>query len=267
VSAGTSRFAGEVAIVTGGARGLGRGAVDRLVADGARVVVFDVIDGEGIPTVALAALDAASAVQLVRVNVSNSAAVRTATAAVVDRFGSLDMLVIGAGIAIPARRVVDVPESDIARLLAVNVSGVLASLQAALAHMETAKAGRIVVISSQTGKQAWGGWGVYSGSKAFSIALVQAIALEHAADGIRINALCPGTMESDMMRTAFTARTEETGRTLEQEIDVYARDRIPVGRMGTPADVGGATAWLLSEDASFVTGSAINLTGGEMVFF
>jgi NAD(P)-dependent dehydrogenase (short-subunit alcohol dehydrogenase family) len=259
--------AARVAIVTGGARGLGRGAVDRLVDDGFRVVVLDVVEGDGLPQCAPGELDPALAAQQLRVDVSVPALVDDAVGAVAATFGRLDAVVVGAGVAIPARRLIDVPASDVARVLDVNVSGVIATLQSAIPVLVRGGGGSIVVISSQTGKQAWDGWAVYSGSKSFSIALVQAVALEHAADGVRINALCPGTMESAMMRTAFTARAVESGRTLDEEIDVYARERIPVGRMGTPEDVGAATSWLVSDDAAFVTGAAINLTGGEMVFF
>lgn len=256
----------RIAVVTGGARGLGRGAADRLAADGDAVVVLDIIEPTGIPAMRIGALDPALSQQFLCTDVSDAAAVRAAIDAVVAELGAIDVLIAGAGVAIPAQRVRDVDTAALERVIAVNIRGVVATLQAGLAHMSAAGSGRIVVISSQTGKQAWAGWGVYSGSKAFAIALVQAVALEHAGDGIRINALCPGTMESDMMRTAFTARAAESGQTLAQEIDAYAH-KIPVGRIGNADDVGAAVAWLASDESSFVTGTALNLTGGEMVFF
>jgi len=254
----------RVALVTGGARGLGRGAADRLAADGARVIVLDVAEPVDAAWTDLAALSPDDPLSFVRVDVTDGSAVRRAVDAVVAVHGGIDVLVVGAGIAIPATRLVDAAWDDVARLVDVNVWGVMRTLRAVLAVMRAG--GSVVVISSQTGKQAWEGWGVYSGSKAFSIALVQALAVEHAEEGIRVNALCPGTMESDMMRTAFTARAAETGRSLDEEIAAYAA-RIPAGRMGTPTDVGGAVAWLASPDSSFVTGATINLTGGEMTFF
>lgn len=253
-------------MVTGGARGLGRGAADRLAADGDVVVVLDVSEPVGIPPVRIGELDPALPQQSLRVDVSDAPAVRAAIDAVVKELGGIDVLVVGAGVAIPAQPLRDVDSTALDRILAVNVRGVVATLQAALVHMTAARSGCIVVISSQTGKQAWAGWGVYSGSKAFAVSLVQAVALEHAGDGIRINALCPGTMESDMMRTAFAARAAASGRALEDEIASYASG-IPVGRIGDAGDVGAAVAWLTSAESSFVTGTALNLTGGEMVFF
>jgi len=256
----------RVALVTGGARGLGRGAADRLAADGAQVIVLDIVEPDGIMTSQLGSLRADIPQQFVRTDVSDRAAVQATIDSVVAELGSIDVLIVGAGVAIPAQPLRDVTEEQLEHALAVNVRGVVATLQSVLTHMTAARAGRIVVISSQTGKQAWDGWAIYSGTKAFAISLVQSVALEHAGDGIRINALCPGTMESDMMRTAFAARADVSGRSLEEEIESYGR-HIPVGRIGTAEDVGSAIAWLVSDEASFVTGTALNLTGGEMVFF
>lgn len=256
----------RVSVVTGGARGLGRGAADRLAAGGDIVVVLDVIDPVGIPESTIGAIEPSLPQQFVRTDVTEPGAVRAAMDAVAEGLGGIDVAVVAAGVAIPAKPLHEVTGAELDRILAVNVRGVVATLQAALVHMTAAGRGRVVVVSSQTGKQAWAGWGAYSGSKAFAISLVQSAALEYAAAGIRINALCPGTMESDMMRTAFVARAAASRRTLDEEIVAHA-ERIPVGRMGNADDVGAAVAWLVSDESSFVTGTALNLTGGEMVFF
>jgi NAD(P)-dependent dehydrogenase (short-subunit alcohol dehydrogenase family) len=229
-------------------------------------VILDIVEPADIARTRVGHLDPTLTQQFVKADVTVPGEVAVVLDAVVRELGGIDVLVVGAGVAIPAAPVRDVTDADLERIIGVNVRGVVWTLKAALAPMTAAGGGIIVVISSQTGKQAWDGWGVYSGSKAFAISLVQAIALEHASDGIRINAVCPGTMDSDMMRTAFAARAASSGRSLEDEIHAYA-EKIPRGRVGNAGDVGAAVAWLASDQSDFVTGTALNLTGGEMLFF
>jgi 3-oxoacyl-[acyl-carrier protein] reductase/sorbitol-6-phosphate 2-dehydrogenase len=132
--------------------------------------------------------------------------------------------------------------------------------------MKRQGSGRIISTASQAGKRAWPGWGVYSASKASVIALTQAMALELAGSGVMVNAICPGTMYTDMTKTGFDMAAEATGGDRDEMIAEHARG-IPLGRLGTPEDIAALAAFLASDDASFTTGAAINLTGGEEVFF
>ena len=121
--------------------------------------------------------------------------------------------------------------------------------------------------ASQLGKAAFETWGVYSASKAGVIAITQAMARELARDGVRVNAVCPGTFDTPLATRAFTVYAEREGVTFEKMRESYGRDAIGLGRLGSPDEMGALRAFLASDDASFITGAAINLTGGEQYFF
>ncbi len=191
--------------------------------------------------------------------------VEIALSEIADEYG-LDVMVNNAGVAHTVANLLDTGDDVVDAVFAVNVFGVLACSRAA-ARLMIAKGqgGRIINTASQAGKSAWPGWGVYSASKACVISLTQCLALELAPYKITVNAICPGTMLTDMTRTGFSAGLKQ-GQTLEGVLaDKVAS--IPLGRLGTPEDIGAMVAWLASADAGFTTGAAINLTGGEMVSF
>lgn len=250
---------GRVAVVTGAARGLGAGIADRLARAGARVVIADVIDGA-----ATAAGLPGSGHTFRSLDVTDGAAVDALMASVRADHGRLDILVNNAGVSQPIGTVLDTPDEVIDRVFAVNVKGVIRCSRAAARVMLADGGGRIINIASQTGKRAWPEWGVYSASKFAVVGLTQVMALE-LAPTVTVNAICPGTMLTDMARTGFRASLKE-GDTLDA---AFARKAatIPAGRLGTADDVGAMAAWLASDDCSFTTGAAFNLTGGEEVFF
>jgi NAD(P)-dependent dehydrogenase (short-subunit alcohol dehydrogenase family) len=250
---------GRVAVVTGGARGLGAGVADRMAKAGARVVIADVIDGAE----TAASLPGSGHVYRA-LDVTDTAAVERFMTAVRDDLGSLDILVNNAGVSQPIGKVIDTPDEVIDRVFAVNVRGLIACSRAAARIMQAGRGGRIINIASQTGKRAWPDWGVYSASKFAVVGITQVMAQE-LAPSITVNAICPGTMLTDMARTGFKASLAP-GDTLEA---AFARKAatIPLGRLGTADDVGAMAAWLASDDCSFTTGAAFNLTGGEEVFF
>ncbi|CAN5736199.1 L-iditol 2-dehydrogenase [soil metagenome] len=250
---------GRVAVVTGGARGLGAGIATHLARVGARVVVADVIDGSQ-----TAAGLAGSGHAYRQLDVSDTPAVERAMAEMREEFGSLDVLVNNAGISQPIGTVIDTPDEVIDRIFAVNVRGLIACSRAAARIMLEQGRGKIINMSSQTGKRAWPEWGVYSASKFAVVGITQVMAQE-LAPTIAVNAICPGTMMSDMARTGFAASLEP-GDTLEASFARKAAT-IPFGRLGTADDVGAMAAWLASDDCSFTTGATFNLTGGEEVFF
>ena len=250
---------GRVAVVTGGARGLGEGIADHLARAGARVVVCDVLDGSR----CVAGLEG-SGHEFRPLDVTDTAAVERHMAAVKDDLGSLDILVNNAGISQPIGTVIDTPDEVIDRVFAVNVRGLIACSRAAARIMLDQGKGKIINMSSQTGKRAWPDWGVYSASKFAVVGITQVMAQE-LAPTIAVNAICPGTMMSDMARTGFTASLAP-GDTLEASFARKAAT-IPFGRLGTADDVGAMAAWIASDACSFTTGATFNLTGGEEVFF
>jgi 3-oxoacyl-[acyl-carrier protein] reductase/sorbitol-6-phosphate 2-dehydrogenase len=256
------RLAGRVALVTGAAKGLGAGIAERLAEDGATVVCADVLDAG--PTVAR--LRDGAPHEAVVLDVARTADVDRVVAAVLDRLGAIDVLVNNAAIAHPVRPLLDLDDEAVARVFAVNVGGTIACSRAVGRAMRDRGSGRIVNIASQVGKVPWPGHAAYSASKAAVIALTQAMALELAADGVMVNCICPGTMDTDQMRGGFADTARQLGRERDELIAEKAAS-MPMGRLGTPRDAGAMVAFLASEDASFTTGATFNLTGGESVAF
>lgn len=254
----------RVALVTGGSRGLGEGIARHLAAEGAVVVCADVLDATEVAS-SLPASSAGRKGKAVHLDVTDTAEVDEVIADVGREFGSLDILCNNAGVSQPIAHVVDTPDEVIERVFAVNVRGVIACTRAAARIMKEQQRGRIINSASQVGKTAWPDWGVYSASKAAVIGITQVTAVELAPWNIQVNAICPGTMLTDMTRTGFTGGLQE-GTTLEEAL-ADKGGTIPMKRLGTPDDVGNLVAFLASDECSFTTGAAINLTGGEMVSF
>jgi NAD(P)-dependent dehydrogenase (short-subunit alcohol dehydrogenase family) len=250
---------GRVAVVTGGARGLGAGIADHLARAGARVVVCDVLDGSA----TIASLGG-SGHEFRPLDVTDTGAVERTMTSVREDLGSLDILVNNAGISQPISTVVDTPDEIIDRVFAVNVRGLIACSRAAARVMLALGHGKIINMASQAGKRAWPDWGVYSASKFAVVGITQVMAQE-LAPTIAVNAICPGTMMTDMTRTGFSGSLAP-GDTLEAALARKAAT-IPFKRLGTADDVGAMAAWLASDACGFTTGATFNLTGGEEVFF
>jgi 2-hydroxycyclohexanecarboxyl-CoA dehydrogenase len=242
----------RVAVITGGASGIGLGAAEALVADGHRVALLD-RNGDG-AEVAAAELRAGGATAIgVEVDVADRAAVDAAFTTVRAELGPVEILVTSAGIE-SFTSVLDITPERWDQLIAINLTGTFTCAQAAIADMLPAKWGRIVTISSQSAQSGAPKMAHYAASKGGVIALTKALAVELARSGITVNTVSPSVVDTPMARKA-TEAGEFPG------IEVIA-PMIPLGRAGTPADIGAMCAFLCSEGGSYITGQLLAVNGG-----
>lgn len=246
------RLKDRIAIVTGAARGIGLAIAERLAAEGATVVMSDILDDAG-----QAAATTLGATYL-RCDVSKSAEVNALVSAVAERFGAIDILVNNAGIAVGGD-FLDVTEADFDRVIGVNLKGSFLMLQACARHMvKQAEAGRkpgaIVNMSSVNDTLAIPGIVSYCVSKGGVSQLTRATSIALAPFGIRVNAIGPGTIETDMARGVLADKAAMN----------RAMSRTPMGRVGAASEVASIAAFLVSDDASYVTGETVYADGGRM---
>jgi glucose 1-dehydrogenase len=246
------RLNDRIAIVTGAARGIGLAIAQRFAAEGATVILSDVLDKEG------EAAAKAIGATYVHCDVSRPAEVTALVAAVVQNHGAVDILANNAGIAMGGD-FLDVTEADFDRVIGINLKGSFFMLQACARQMvKQAQAGRkpgaIINMSSVNDTLAIPGIVTYCVSKGGVSQLTRATALALAPHGIRVNAIGPGTIETDMAK----------GVLADQAALNRAMSRTPLGRVGAPAEVASIAAFLASDDASYVTGETIYVDGGRM---
>jgi NAD(P)-dependent dehydrogenase (short-subunit alcohol dehydrogenase family) len=233
-------------VITGGAAGIGRAAVERFVADGDQVVVLD-RDAR-----ALAALEDELGVRGVAVDLGD----RDALAVAAQEVSSVDALVCAAGIQ-RYGTVVDTPASVYDEVMAVNVGGVFFACQAFVPKMP--RGGSVVVVASVQAYAAQKSVAAYSMGKGALLSLVRAMAVDHAADGIRVNAVCPGSVDTPMLRTS--AAQFGGGRSTDDVVAEWGRSH-PLGRVATPGEVAEVIHFLASPAAAFVTGADVKVDGG-----
>jgi len=239
---------GYNAVVTGGGQGIGKGIVDCLVENGARVASWDLAASAG-PASDLHA-DALS----FTVDVADRGMVQAACEKTVEHFGSIDILVNNAGYGGPILALHDYPQDEWRRIMAVNLDGVYHCSAEVVPHMRSRGWGRIVNIASLAGKEGTPFAAPYSISKAGVIALTKAMGKENAKTGVLVNCIAPAAIETSM---------------LEQFTDEHVQimiDKSPLGRLGTVQEVATLTAWLCSPDLSFSTGAVFDLSGGRATY-
>jgi len=255
-SAAQGRLAGRRAVVTGAGLGIGRAIALRLAAEGCDVGVFDRSPEDAQETARLIE-SAGRRAAVATGDVASLDQVRAGMDALVAVLGAVDILVNNAGILRTAPFLETTPEVWRA-VLGVNLDGVFNGCQAVLPHMIARRSGVIVNMSSWTGKKGVPNHAAYATSKFGVIGLTQSIAGEVAAHGVRVNAVCPGIIVNTAMRDQAEALNRAQGLP-----DVATRvQAIPLKRAGTPEDVAGVVAFLASDDAGYMTGQAINITGG-----
>ena len=243
-------FDGRVALVTGGARGMGRAIIELLASRGAQVAVND-LDPEATAAAAHAIGNDSLAVAG---DVADPNRVRAIVDQVADHYGRLDVLVNNAGIAYH-RSIYEITDEEWSRVFAVNVQAVFTFIQAASKPMAANGYGRVVNFSSTAGKNVSTVAGAhYTASKAAVLGITRASALELAVHGITVNAVCPGMIDTQMIKDAWP----------QERIDAYIPS-IPLQRMGQPSEVADLVAFLASERAGYITGAAVDITGGELM--
>ncbi|MEV8533653.1 glucose 1-dehydrogenase [Streptomyces sp. NPDC051211] len=248
------RFTGKTVLVTGGGTGLGRAIALAFAAEGANVVVAGRRAAPLDETVALVEGAGGTAVALTA-DVSSGEEVRELVRATVERFGGLDIAVNNAGVFRGGGPVADLSREDWQTLLDINVTGVLLSLQAQVAHMRANGGGAIVNISSNLGAHLRiPGVAGYAVTKAAVSALTRAAALDHIAEGIRINAVSPGASDSEMSLLPGESEAERAERMKQQS---------PLGRISSGAEVAAAVLYLASDAAGSVVGTDLVVDGGS----
>lgn len=227
--ANTYGFDGRVALVTGGASGIGAATADRLRAGGAEVHVFDLANGDDVRDAAQ--LDAA-----------------------VDRLHRLDILVCAAGVAGDSVHTEEITDDEWARVHSINLDGVFFANRAALPKMKAGGYGRIVNIASIAGKEGNPMAAAYSSSKAAVIALTKAIGKDVVGSGVLVNCVAPAVIDTPML-----------GQSSEEHV-AYMTSRIPLARLGQASEVAALICWLASEEMTFSTGACFDISGGRATY-
>jgi 3-oxoacyl-[acyl-carrier protein] reductase len=244
-----TRLDGRVAIVTGAGQGIGQGVALCLARAGAQIVINDTAQDRIAQTVA--AIEALGAQALgVQTNVTQANEVEHLIQETLSRFGKVDILVNNAGVVV-VKSITDQTEADWDKVLSVNLKGVFLCCHRVVQEMIKQQQGAIVNIASIAAFHYTVPHVPYAASKAGVVALTRDLAYEVARHGIRVNAIAPGPIETPMMSSALTPQQKEG----------YAK-QVPLGRLGQPRDIGNAAVFLVSDEASFITGTTLPVSGG-----
>ena len=241
------RFAGQFAVVTGGASGIGLAVAQRLAAEGAKVSAWDISDS---------ALSAAGAVltHKVLMDQSDEGAVARATAETIQAFGRIDVLVVSAGITGPNVPLAEYPTDAWRKVIDVNVNGAFYVNRAVVPHMVKQGYGRIINVASVAGKDGNPNASAYSTSKAALIGMTKSLAKELAKSGVSVNAVTPAAV-----------RTAIFDQMTQAHID-FMLSKIPMNRFGTVEENAALIAWLASRECSFSTGAVFDISGGRSTY-
>jgi meso-butanediol dehydrogenase / (S,S)-butanediol dehydrogenase / diacetyl reductase len=249
------RLAGRAAVITGAGTGIGRASALRFAAEGARLLLADVQDAAG-DALAREIVEGGGVAHFVRADVASRADNERMIDACVDRYGAIDILFCNAGVTLP-KRLPESEDAEIDRLLAVNLHGPIHAARHAIPRMlRQPGGGTILFTASKTGLVAQTDSPVYCASKGAVVMLARALALDYAAHGIRVNALCPGIIDTPMLREFADAMPDPAAAWAS-----FGAAQ-PMGRLGTAEECADAALWLCSDEARFVTGVALPVDGG-----
>jgi 2-dehydro-3-deoxy-L-rhamnonate dehydrogenase (NAD+) len=245
-----NRFSGRNAVITGGASGIGLHAARRFVAEGAKVVLWD-LDSERIASACRELGPAASGAS---VNVADADAVEAASAAAETALGKIDILLCSAGVAGLNKNVVGYPIEEWRRIIDVNLNGLFYCNRAIARRMIAKSYGRIVNVASIAGKEGNPTASAYSASKAGVIGFTKSLGKELAKSGITVNAITPATVDTPILAQVSQAHID------------YMLSKIPMGRFGTIDEVASIITWLASEECSFTTAAVFDISGGRATY-
>jgi NAD(P)-dependent dehydrogenase (short-subunit alcohol dehydrogenase family) len=243
---------GKVALVTGGASGIGRATAMIFAREGAKVAVADVSSGGCEETAAMIKRAGGDAFSL-GCDVSKSAEVQAMVQQVIKSYGRLDFGFNNAGVSPAGGRIGEIPEDDWDRVIAINLTGVWLCMKHELAQMVAQGGGVIINTASIMGLVGERRTGAYCAAKHGVVGITKTAALEYANKNIRVNAVCPGSTMTPMMRR---------GLDRDPRLEAAYKKSHPLGRLGTPEEIGEAVMWMCSDEASFVTGLALPVDGG-----
>jgi NAD(P)-dependent dehydrogenase (short-subunit alcohol dehydrogenase family) len=247
-------FQDKTAFVTGAAGGIGRATALAFACAGARVALADLSDDGLRETARLIDADGGEALTLT-CDVTSEDDVQAAVDRTVERFGSLDAAFNNAGVEQPVRSAADTAKKDWDRILGVSLTGAFLCTRAQVRQMlRQDGGGAIVNVSSGAGVKGFKGQAAYAAAKHGIIGFTRSAALDHAAQGIRINAVCPGIIDTEMIHRFGDTRPGGRAGLIADE---------PVGRLGRPEEIASAVLWLCSADAAFTTGTALVVDGGQ----
>lgn len=247
------RLSGKTAIVTGAASGFGAGIAAKFIAEGAQVMIADINE-----TAAQNTADQLGAMAVAQaVDVSNGPSVQDMSTAAFDTFGHVDILVNNAGVTHLPTALEDVSEEDFDRVFNINMKSVYLTARALVPHMKKRGAGTILNVASTAGVSPRPKLNWYNASKGWMITATKTMAVELAADGIRVNALNPVAGETPLLKSFMGEDTPE--------IRAKFLSTIPLGRFSTPEDMGNAACFLCSDEASMITGVCMEVDGGRCI--
>jgi NAD(P)-dependent dehydrogenase (short-subunit alcohol dehydrogenase family) len=253
------RFTGQVAVITGAARGIGTACALRFAREGANLVCLDLLAGENEAVAAECAKEGVETLALA-CNVTEPDSVGACIQATLERWGRIDVLVTSAGI-YSGSPLPEVSLEQWQRLIDINLTGVFLCNQAVAPTMMAQRSGSIINISSMAGKTSWPSTAEYSASKTGVIGLTRSVAMELAPYGVTVNAVCPGNTLTDMVRSVAARQGEQLGMTGEEWLEMRAND-CPMNRLAEPWEIAGVCAFLASQDSRYITGQAIEVDGG-----